>query len=343
MMKKDERISAFARLGKRIREKDALPPEVISVASRQNPWFCEEEIRFMLSEIGESLQQEKLEQWQASYATETLSPKNVAVIMAGNIPLVGFHDFMSVLLSGHQLTGRLSSDDKLLLPAVAKLLLEEEARFEGRFVLAEGRIEGKSIDAVIATGSNNSARYFEYYFSKYPHIIRKNRHGVAVLTGNESPEELAALGNDIFRYFGLGCRNVTKLFVPRGYVFNSFFESIVGWGERAMAHTKYMNNYEYHRSLYLLNNEALLDNNFLLLKEDSRLASPPGVLYYEYYDEPAELAERFRIDRENIQCIVGEPFSGVVTVPFGKSQSPGLADYADGVDTMAFLVEIGRR
>lgn len=342
-MKKEERIRAFSLLGERLRENDPRMDELIAAAARFNPWFRPEEVRYMMNAIAETLSGEGLERFLASYDLDAVKPKTVAVIMAGNIPLVGFHDFMCVLLSGHQLVARLSSDDKLLLPAVAEILFEIEPRFREAVRFTEGRIDGMNSDAIIATGSNNSSRYFEHYFAKYPHIIRKNRHGIAVLSGNESREQLEALGDDIFRYMGLGCRNVTKLFVPRGYSFNAFFESILSWGEKMISHTKYMNNYEYHRSLYLLNSEKLLDNNFILLREDTRLASPPGVLYYEFYDDVEVVKERLRIDSENIQCVVGDPEHGIAAIPFGKSQSPGLADYADGVDTMQFLVETGKR
>ena len=333
-MKKEERIAAFAKLGERLRSDETL------LRFRQpNSWFTPASVDHMLRAIANQLTQENLEKWLSAYSfPENLSPKTVAVIMAGNIPLVGFHDFMSVLLSGHRLLGKLSSDDRLLLPALAQLLTEIEPRFADRFRLTEGRLDG--MDAVIATGSNNSARYFEHYFGKYPNIIRKNRHGVAVLTGNESPEQLRALADDVFRYFGLGCRNVTKIFVPRNYSFDTLYGEFFHWGEELMAHTKYMNNYEYNKAVYLLNKQALLDNNFLLLKEDIGLSSPPGVLFFERYDNLERVVERLRTDKENIQCVVAENLEGIPTVGFGQSQSPALWDYADGVDTMAFLQQL---
>lgn len=333
-MKKEERIAAFAKLGERLRSDETL------LRFRQpNSWFTAGSVDHMVRAIAGQLTPKNLEKWLSAYSfPENPSPKTVAVIMAGNIPLVGFHDFMSVLLSGHRLLGKLSSDDRLLLPALAQLLTEIEPRFADRFRLTEDRIN--EMDAVIATGSNNSARYFEHYFGKYPHIIRKNRHGVAVLTGNESPEQLRALAADVFRYFGLGCRNVTKIFVPRNYSFNALYGEFFHWGEELMAHTKYMNNYEYNKAVYLLNRQTLLDNNFLLLKEDIGLSSPPGVLFFERYDSLEQVVERLRTDKENIQCVVAEELEGIPTVGFGESQSPALWDYADGVDTLAFLQQL---
>jgi hypothetical protein len=220
---------------------------------------------------------------------------------------------------------------------ICNVLTETEPRFEPLVSFTEHRLP--AVDAVIATGSNNSSRYFEYYFSKYPHIIRKNRNGVAVLTGSETTEELVGLGEDVFRYFGLGCRNVTRLFVPEGYEFPRFFEAIINWGEEMIANKKYMNNYEYYRTVYLLNKISLLDNNFLMLKEDTAISSPPGVLFYSFYNDLSELKKQLRADRDMVQCIVSNAdISGAI--PFGKSQETKPSDYADGVDVMHFLLNL---
>ena len=251
---------------------------------------------------------------------------------AGNIPFVGFHDFLCMLISGNNYIGKNASDDTLLLPWIAEELIKIEPKFKERISFVE---KLKDMDAVIATGSNNTARYFEYYFSKYPHIIRKNRNAVAVLTGDEPKEELNLLGEDIFRYFGLGCRNVSKLYVPRGYNFNGFFEAMFSYSQ-VMQHNKYMNNYDYNRAVFLMRQIPFLENNFLIIREDASIPSPISVVHYEFYDEAEKLKENLAEHKEQIQCIVGRDY-----IPFGQGQSPALWDYADGVDTMAFLLSEG--
>ncbi|TND06509.1 MAG: NAD-dependent aldehyde dehydrogenase, partial [Bacteroidetes bacterium] len=254
-----------------------------------------------------------------------------------NIPFAGFHDLLCVLMTGNRITMKLSSDDSRLMPAIAALLVETEPRFDEQLRIADGKLE--NMDAVIATGSNNSSRYFEYYFAKYPHIIRKNRHSAAVLTGDESNGELAALCEDIFRYFGLGCRSVSKIFVPAGYDFNRFFEAAFPWGEKLIGNNKYMNNYDYNKAVYLLNSTDLLDNNFLLLKEDTGLGSPAAMVFYEYYTDQDSLAERLRADATNLQCLAGKVPPGIApVVALGQTQDPGPGDYADCVDTVHFLL-----
>jgi len=243
---------------------------------------------------------------------------------------------LCVLLSGNKFLGKLSSEDKLLLPFLAKILVDIEPGFAEFIDFTDGQLKG--MDAVIATGSNNSARYFEHYFGKYPHIIRKNRNSVAVLNGREKKQELAELGKDVFRYFGLGCRNVSKLFVPRNYNFNDFYEAIFEQKE-IVNNNKYANNYDYNKTVYLMSNDpGLLDNNFLLLKQDQRYSSPIGVLFYEFYDQITELNARLEKDKDQIQCIVSNDPQVADAIPLGTAQCPGLSDYADGVDTMSFLV-----
>lgn len=347
-MKLEERVSAFVYLGRELEAVAAGNPgtaagkklaEMIPEFYLSHGWYTAENIRHRLSELAASNKNEVLEKWLNAYALKETSPKNIAVILAGNIPLVGFDDYRAVLIAGHKFIGKLSSDDKILLPLVHQMLSEIEPRFENAAVFLEGRLP--AIDAVIATGSNNSARYFEYYFSKYPHIIRKNRNSVAVLDGTETDAELTALGEDIFRYFGLGCRSVTKIFIPRGYDVGKVFAAVLPWGEKMINNKKYINNYEYHRTVYMLNKQALLDNNFLLLKEDAGISSPPGVLFYEYYDELPQLRKKLSGDRELIQCIVSKNFPGAI--PFGTTQETMPWDYADAVDVLAFLGGIGNR
>jgi len=312
--------------------------ELILSSNFSNGWYTETNVRHAIGMIASSLNQELIEKWISTYKN-TLSDnplaKNIGVIMAGNIPMVGFNDMFCVILSGNKFVGKLSSADKFLLPFLAKILIAIDSKFANYIEFTEGPL--KKIDAVIATGSNNSARYFEYYFGKYPHIIRKNRNSVAILTGNESVDDLKLLGNDIFQYFGLGCRNVSKLFVPKGYKFDTFYESIFDF-KYVINNNKYGNNYEYNRTVFLMNNQpSLLDNNFLLLKEDSGYSSPIGVLFYEFYDNIINLNQYFKKNNEQIQCIVSNISEIENAVPFGETQSPKLNDYADGIDTMLFL------
>ena len=303
-------------------------------ASQSNQWFTFKHIYQSVQAISSWLQKEPLNQWLIPYAQQIESIKtkrDIGLIMAGNIPMVGFHDLLCVLISGHNVQVKCASDDAILLPAACSLLIELEPRFREQIRFVE-RLEKP--DAVVATGGNNSSRYFEYYFGKKPHIIRKNRNGVAVLVGNESKDELVELGSDIFSYFGLGCRNVSKLYIPHGYDFSVFFQAMEHYSE-VMQHHKYMNNHDYHNTLFLLNSEKFLTNNFLIVRENRGLATPVSVLHYEYYSDNNELNKRLKEDEEKIQCITGKGF-----IPFGKSQSPALTDYADGVDVLQFLTSV---
>lgn len=354
-MELNDRIKAFVELGKFLKQfeqKDSTPEKnalnslfyedceaLITTVKIYNPWFTENNVRNALAAIADSLQEEKLITWIASYVAQldkSNTSKTVAVIMAGNVPMVGFHDLLCVLISGNKFIGKLSSDDKLLLPFISKVLIAIEPQFTDYISFTEGQI--KTMDAVIATGSNNSARYFDYYFGKYPNIIRKNRNSVAVLSGNESEQELKKLGKDIFQYFGLGCRNVSKLFVPKDYNFNQFFEGMFSY-QSFLDNNKYLNNYEYNRTVYLMKGDkSLLDNNFLLIKQDESHSSPIGVLFYEYYDTLESVNKRFVDDKEKIQCIVSTIPEVDNAIPFGEAQCPTLSDYADGIDTMDFLL-----
>nr|WP_299344029.1 acyl-CoA reductase [Allomuricauda sp.] len=311
--------------------------ETLEKAEQQNAWFTRENILFSLRQWGKVLTEQKLSQWLDNYNfVNAEESKTVGIVMAGNIPMVGFHDFLCVLLSGNKVLAKLSSNDTALIPFLSNYLVEQEPSLQHRIAFIDGQLEG--FDAVIATGSNNTSRYFEYYFGKYPSIIRKNRNSVAVLTGQESKEELGLLGEDIFRYYGLGCRNVSKIFVPADYDFDQFFQSVFDFKD-IIHQNKYANNYDYNKAVYLMSEIKILDNGFLILKEDAGYSSPIASLFYEYYDSLPSLLEKLKTDEEDIQCIVSK---GLVKneVAFGKTQNPSLTDYADGIDTMGFLINL---
>ena len=324
-----ERIKCFSILGERLKslEEDQLE-ELYVMAQNGNSWFTKQSISCALEAIIRFLDIEELTRWTNQYDLNPILPRKVGVIAAGNIPLVGFHDILSVLISGHELMLKPSSDDTVLVKFIRQQLIDIDKRFDQSFSLVE-RLN--TADAYIATGSDNSARYFQYYFKKKPNIIRANRTSVALLTGNETVEQLHALGKDIFLYYGLGCRNVSKLFVPKGYSFNELFEAL---GDYAYVgdHHKYRNNYDYNKSIYLVNREPHLDNGFLLLRESAEMVSPISVLFYEFYTDSSQLGARLTECSDKIQCIVGD---GYLTV--GTAQCPSVDDYADGVDTLSFL------
>ncbi len=305
---------------------------LIPLSQSHNGWFTQEEVLFAIASWSEALRKENLNKWLAPYSLNPDKPLTIALILAGNVPLVGFHDFISVLLSGHKALVKLSSNDQKLLPFLAQYLIAVEPGLRDYIQFTEGKLE--NFDAVIATGSNNTARYFEYYFKDKPAIIRKNRNSVAILDGNESAADIHALGTDIFRYFGLGCRNVSKLFVPEGYDFKTFFEGIFGHSD-IIHYEKYANNYDYNKAVFLMSNYKLLDNGFITLKEDTSYASPISSIFYEFYNDEKALANRLENDADQLQCIVGN--KDFCSVPFGETQKPALWDYADNVDTIAFL------
>ncbi len=340
-----QRIQAFATLGNMLNDFFLCGKQaslyhdleiVLQKAEQHNAWFNRENCLFALQHWTNLLKEERLSKWLSAYSIKKKSPKQVALILAGNIPLVGFHDLLCVLLSGNKAIVKLSSHDEVLLPFLMEKLKAINSIFADLTHFSQERIT--DFDAVIATGSNNTARYFEYYFGKKPHIIRKNRNSVAVLTGEETPEELHNLGEDIFRYFGLGCRSVSKIFVPETYNFNPFFEAIYSY-HTLLQHQKYLNNYDYNKAVYLMSLFKLLENGFLLLKEDQKYASPIATLFYERYKNISTLTQHLEADKEQIQCIVSK---GNIphTIPFGQTQIPSLSDYADGVDTMTFLNNI---
>lgn len=352
-MNLEQRINAFVKLGEflgqfsynGIQKKEHIPhnelffdgfSHQIKVAQEQNGWFTNENIIYALESWSKSLNNKNIIQWIKNYNFNHVNEKTVAIIMAGNIPLVGFHDFLAVLISGHEVLVKQSSNDKHLLPFLVKYLEHVEPQFKGKITFTDGKLE--HFDAVIATGSDNTARYFEYYFKNKPSIIRKNRNSVAILNGNESEDQLKALSEDIFRYYGLGCRNVSKLFVPKNYNFEAFFKGVFHWSS-IIDGAKYANNYDYNKAVYLMSEFDILENGFLMIKEDVSFASPIATIFYEYYADEIKLKEKIEKNKANIQCIVGHGFDSN-EIAFGKTQKPNLWDYADDVDTIAFLLKI---
>ena len=306
-------------------------------AHASNNWFTPENVKNSIHSIATQLLEEgRLTAWLNSYP-ETAAPAKIGVVMAGNIPAVGFHDALCVLISGHHLLAKLSSDDPFLIRALLSSLLEIEPEFSD-FIHYVDRLNDAT--AYIATGSDNSSRYFEYYFASKPHIIRRNRVSVAVLSGEETEDELVGLGNDILTYYGLGCRNVSKIYAPEHYDFIPFYKAIEPLRNYCIHNHKFFNNYEYNRSILLVNRVDHLDNGFLMINESKSLVSPLSVLNYETYSNLEELSGKLAANSEKIQCIVGRPTNNFPTIPFGFTQSPGLTDYADGVDTMQFLSSV---
>lgn len=306
----------------------------IAQAYNKNRWFDENHTKMAIQYWSKQLTTEKLNQWADKEGiTDNTTPKNIGIIAAGNIPLVGLHDVLSVLLTGNTAKVKLSSDDEVLMKFFVNELIKANPLLGNAIEVVE-KIE--SIDAVIATGSNNTARYFEYYFGKYPHIIRKNRNSIAVLTGNESPETIKKIGSDILSYFGKGCRNITQLWLPKTYDLVSFLDNLQDNIE-IVNHNKYANNYHYHKAILLMNKDVHLDTGYMLLKEDRKIYSPIGMINYTYYDNMAEVKEFLAQNAENIQCIVSESDSLPEAIAAGETQNPSLWDYADGVNTVAFL------
>ena len=340
-----ERVSAFENLGNVIREKtnnSSLFWEVIESAHFHNPWFTPEFCRYAIESIAQKwLNKKSLNEWVSRYPSSYFEPKttkNIGVVMAGNVPFVGLHDMLCVLVSGHNFVGKQSSKDGDLMQGVINLLLKVEPRFSNSISILEGKLE--NFDAVIATGSNNSARYFEYYFGKYPNIIRKNRHSIAILSGSETEEELSSLASDIFTYFGLGCRNVSKVLVPKGFDLKPLFNAFEPY-KNLINHNKYANNYEYHRAIYLMNQVTHFDNGFLILKPDDGLGSPVGVLFYQHYSNLEGAISYVDSQKESIQCVVSNNPQIPNSIPLGTTQEPKLDDYADGIDTLDFLAKLG--
>ena len=335
------RIEAFAYLGELLR--DALAGKKTQFSSRidqlietqhiNNPWFTPDNVRMAISAIAGELTTENISKWCSAYPGLEFqnNPVNVGVIMAGNLPLAGFHDFLSVLITGNRIIGKTSSKDPDLIKLITDILISFNPEFGNMIFLTNSRISG--FDKVIATGSDNSSRYFEYYFGKYPRIIRKNRNSIAIIDGTENNQELKALGTDVFLYFGLGCRNVSKLYIPENYD----IARITGMWEHysgLINHEKYANNYNFYKAVSLVNKENFTDTGYLMLKESDELSSPVSVLNYRYYKSTDDLNIQTEMLKDKIQCI-----SGHNHIPFGKAQAPALWDYADETDTIEFLLK----
>ncbi len=348
-MKLRERIKAFKSLGEIIGiclEQDRSKPVILNghdVSARLNeliinqemlnPWFTPENVRSALKAIAGELTEKNLDEWINAYPEleEDTNPITAGIIMAGNIPLVGFHDFLSVLISGNKIKAKTSSKDSQLIVYLANILEYINEEFKNLIEFTDSHIS--DFDVIIATGSNNSSRYFEYYFGKYPNIIRKNRSSIAIIEGDEKEDDLLDLGTDIFSYFGLGCRNVSKIYLPAGYdisVFSDYWKKF----EDVIRNVKYANNYDFNKAVYIVNKDKFLDTGYLLLKESNALSSPVSVLYYEFYESRTTLKNELELLKENIQCLVGRE-----GIPYGKAQSPKLWDYADGIDTIEFLLK----
>jgi hypothetical protein len=302
-------------------------------AEVENPWFTPHSLKSAVEGLVHMLHPDKLKQWIGAYEPFNESPKNIGLILAGNIPMVGFHDLLAVLLAGKNAWIKPSSQDMVMMKLIVDLLREINSIYEFRIKIID---KVKGIDAVIATGSNNTSRYFEYYFKDVPHVIRKNRNSVAFLTGKETDQELRSLAEDVFLYFGMGCRNVSKLLVPSGYDFEPLKKAFLRFSD-VMDFHKYANNYHYHKTVYLMNAIPFIDLENVLLQENEAISSPLSVCYFSYYNSVDEAKEALRINEAAIQVVVANASSIPEAIPFGKAQRPEPWDYADNFDTIRFL------
>lgn len=333
-MTQEQIISTFTELGQRMRTLAHSDSELFELAYLRNNWFTRENVVLNLTNWAEALQKDEVANWLDDYEIGKIDgSESLGIVMAGNIPLVGFHDLLCGLAAGYICRIKLSSSDEMLMKWVIDQLIDISPQLTER-ILIEERIQG--VDRVIATGSNNTGRYFDYYFRDIPHLIRKNRTSVAILDGSESSEELKALGRDIFSYFGLGCRNVSKIYVPEGYDFESLFIALQE-NEDVINHNKYANNYTYHKSIFLMNLNKHLDTGYLLLKEDEALHAPLSSCFYQHYKQLDQLVDNLKSVENEIQCIASNlDLEGVL--PLGSTQKNSLKSYADNIDVMAFLV-----
>ena len=327
-----QRKEAFVELGNYLKNDFYIDfSEKIDEATIKNPWFVKNNIKTALDNWANQLDSDMFDAWLTPYQiNEIVIPKKVLIIMAGNIPLVGFHDFLSVIVLGHNVVIKLSSHANVLMPAVINKLIDINPNINKNIEFID-EVKDRSFDAVIATGTDNSSKYFDYYFKNTKKIIRKNRRSIAILDGSETKIELEGLANDVFSYFGLGCRNVSKVFLREGYDLNKLFD-VFYFYSNVVQHKKYANNYDYNKTVSLMNDNKILDNGFLLLKEDKSHLSPTGMLYYEFYTDYDVLEESIASISESIQCVVSK-----ASIPFGCAQKPNLWDYADGIDTIEFL------
>ena len=324
-----EIIDTFLHLGKRLNQ-IGENHEIVNNAYLANPWFLPKNILLAIKGIRSFLEPNALIPWMDPYDA-TSTPRRIGIVMAGNLPLVGFHDLLCVLLSGHKAIVKLSHQDSVLMGYIINEIKAINPLLDDFIVIKERLTD---IDAVLATGSDNTSRYFEYYFRDIPKIIRKNRTSVAILTGDETPDEHYGLGHDLFDYFGMGCRNVSKVFIPKNYDIRTVFPSIQSFAPM-VEHHKYRNNYEYNKVIYLLQQIEHYDTGFNLWKMDSGLVSPLSVIFYGEYDDISSLSQYLTVNASKIQCIIGHG-----NISFGKAQHPKVDDYADGINTMDFLVKL---
>lgn len=336
-----DRIESFSELGKVLRDSlegksasySSILDKLINNQQFRNAWFTPGNVTMAIKAIADELTLGNLTKWTSRYPALNSAGHymKVGIVMAGNIPLAGFHDFLTVLISGHNLTAKTSSKDPDIILFISNVLCDINPDYKNRITLTDGLIKG--FDAVIASGSDNTSRYFEYYFGKYPHIIRKNRNSIAIIDGSETEEELSRLGSDVFSYFGLGCRSVSKIYLPNGYDITRLINSWADFSQM-INHDKYANNYDFNKAVFIVNRETFTDAGYLLFKKSSGISSPVAVLYYEFYDSLKSIHAEIEKMKEKIQCIVGRN-----EVQFGRAQWPQLWDYADGTDTLSFLLK----
>lgn len=381
-MNLEKRIDLLAELGDYCLSEDPALEAAKYKACTENGWFIPEFTHLAIRQAAtQYLQKDKLTTWAKKYnlpfgaanpgatnpgaiagaitdpdAKTGSGDKTIGLIMAGNIPLVGFHDLLTIFISGHRQLIKTSTRDHTLIHHLVEWMTRKDPEV-GAYIKFAERLNG--CDAYIATGSNNSGRYFDYYFGKYPHIIRRNRTSVALLTGNETQAELSALSDDVNQYFGLGCRSVTQIYVPENYDFLPLLDAFDNYSYLSNLQ-KYKNNYDYQLTLLLLNKRSYMTNGAgglngtILLTGNESPFSPISVVHYQFYI-PGQIPAALTQNNESIQCLVaqtGPPLTpsksaaagstglAITPIPFGKAQEPGLEDYADGVDTLQFLRDL---
>lgn len=365
MLLQEMRIQAFSRLGDSLENlsADIVWNELLDRLVTVNPFFTPENVNRAVKQWRNALCYENLTEWLAPYTSklgdarereiyvpqsgERPSRPSVAIVMAGNLPLVGFHDYLCGMICGYDLQIKMSSKDNFLLPFLHERLLqlcdEGDSRAKETINPIFGKVcfktdELRNFDAIIATGSGNTFRYFEYYFGKYPNILRHNRSSCAVLDNTESDKELSALADDVFAYYGLGCRSVSKLYVPEGYDFMPLLDAFREKSMELCGNESYRNNYDYYKSIFLVNRQQFFDTGGCMLLESEKTASPMSVIHYEYYKDIDNCRTILSQASEQLQCVVGHGY-----VPFGCAQSPALYDYADGIDTMDFMCDLQKK
>jgi hypothetical protein len=347
-MKLCDRFASLERLGEKLRrfnensrDAELLPLcEAATLASRRNAWFTPEILCTAINNLGAVLNAESLKHWMAPYEKRLENMeicRTVGVVMAGNIPAVGFHDFLCVLVSGHKLLAKLSASDDLILPAIASLLISHLPEWSEFISFSSGKLE--RFDAIIATGSTNTSRYFDFYFGSVPNIIRRSRNSIAILNGQETEEDLVGLADDIMLYFGMGCRNISKVYVPAGYDFTRLIKALEKYKHYAHHH-KYRNNYDYNRSIYMVSQLPFIDTGFLLLTEEKPIASRIAMLNYEFYADLDAVIQKAGEAAELLQCVVSNIKLPLGTIQPGEAQRPALSEYADHVDTLEFLISL---